>query len=94
MHSRISLTHDAASAVYLVELAAPTFGDDPLIHSKSFAYGKGAQFETAVRALIAAETYVEAAGDMARLMSKGGLDHNGGGFLARMREAREIDGLN
>ena len=42
-------------------------------------------------ALIAAESYAEAAGDMARLMGKGGLDHNAGGFIRRSSEAREID---
>jgi hypothetical protein len=90
MNSRITLTHHADVATYSVELAIPTFGSDPLTYTKSFCYGHDAPFETAVRALIAAETYAEAAGDMARLMSKGSLDHNAGGFIARMREAREI----
>lgn len=91
MYSRIILDHDPANELYFVELAIPTFNDTPMAHLKAFKYGPEGQFNTATAALNAAESYAEAAGDMARLVSKGGLDRNAGGFLLRASEAREVD---
>ena len=92
MECKIEVNHDKAHKHYMVVMRAPTFGAD---HSSFtlFQYGTGRTYKTARAALMAAENPADGAKRMARVLCMGGLSDNLNGFLARAREAREIDGL-
>jgi hypothetical protein len=92
MEAKIELTHDPERELYLVRLLAPSLEPDrPHTDSFAFSYESGGPYDTAQRALIAAEGYAAGAAAMARVLQRGGVDHNAGGFFRLTREAQEID---